>query len=82
MDKPKHSIFRQICLCLSILLLLGNSFLGLLAFKRSESALFKEIQNNVKNIAHLTAINVSGEQFIEIQEGEEDTEEYLVRLER
>lgn len=76
MDKPKHSIFRQICLCLSILLLLGNSFLGLLAFKRSESALFKEIQNNVKNIAHLTAINVSGEQFIEIQEGEEDTEEY------
>lgn len=76
MDKTKHSVFRQIYVWLSILLLVGNSILGALAFNRSELALFREIQSNVKNIAQLASISVDGETFLAVEEGDEGTEEY------
>jgi len=76
MEKSKHSIFNQLFLGLSILLLLGNGILGALAFKRSESALFSQIQSNAKNIAQCAAANVSGEILQEIKEGDEGTDAY------
>jgi len=76
MGKHKHSIFNQLFLGLSILLLLGNGILGALAYKRSESALFRQIQSNVENIAQCAAANVSGDILKEIEVGEEDTENY------
>ncbi len=76
MEKSKHSIFNQLFFGLSVLLLLGNGILGILAFKRSESALFSQIQSNAMNIAQCAAANVSGDILQEIKEGDEGTDAY------
>ena len=44
----KRVIFKQLFLCLALLLLFGNAVLGLAAYNRSESALFEQIQSNAK----------------------------------
>lgn len=80
MKTRKLGIFNQLFLWLAVLLLLGNSLLGFLAYSRSESSLFIQIQNNAKNIAQCAAMNVSGDLMRTIEEGEEGTEEYEIVL--
>ena len=72
----KRGIFKQLFLCLALLLLLGNAVLGLAAYSRSESALFEQIQSNVKNIAQCAAMNVDGNVLQGIVEGDEGNEAY------
>ena len=72
----KRGIFSQLFLYLAILLLLGNVILGFMAYKRSETALFRQIQSNAKNIAQCAAMNVSGDILLEIKAGDEGTQNY------
>ena len=81
MKTRKMGIFNQLFLLLAILLLLGNTILGFFAYSRSESALFTQIQSNVKNIAQCAAMNVSGELLQEIAAGDEGTESYATIVE-
>ena len=76
MKVRKISIFNQLFIWLAILLLAGNAVLGIAAYKRSESALFGQIQTNVKNIAQCAAMNISGDLLKDIQPGDEGSEAY------
>ena len=81
MKVRKISIFNQLFIWLAILLLAGNAVLGIAAYKRSESALFGQIQTNVKNIAQCAAMNVSGDLLKDIQPGDEGTDAYNTIIE-
>lgn len=76
MKVRKISIFNQLFILLALLLLFGNGALGLTVYNRTESALFKQIQSNVMNIAQCASANISGDIFANINVGDEDTEEY------
>lgn len=76
MKVRKISIFNQLFIWLAILLLVGNAVLGIAAYKRSESALFGQIQTNVKNVAQCAAMNVSGDIMKGIEAGDEGSEAY------
>ncbi len=76
MKVRKISIFNQLFLLLALLLLLGNGALGVSVYNRTESALFKQIQSNVINIAQCAAANVSGDVLKNINVGDEGTEAY------
>lgn len=76
MKTRKLGIFNQLYILLSIFLLLGNTILGIAAYSRSKEALFEQIQMNVINIAQCAAMNVSGDVFATIQEGDEESEAY------
>ena len=76
MKVRKISIFNQLFIWLAILLLVGNAVLGIAAYKRSESALFGQIQTNVKNVAQCAAMNVSGDILKGIEAGDEGSEAY------
>lgn len=76
MKVRKISIFNQLFIWLAILLLVGNAVLGIAAYKRSESALFGQIQTNVKNVAQCAAMNVSGDILKSIEAGDEGSEAY------
>ena len=78
MKVRKMGIFNQLFIWLAVLLLLGNAVLGFMAYNRSETALFEQIQSNAKNIAQCAAMNVSGDLLAGIEVGEEGTEEYAV----
>ncbi len=81
MKTRKIGIFTQLFLWLAVLLLIGNSLLGFLAYDRSKTSLFRQIQSNAKNIAQCAAMSVSGDLLRTIEEGEEGTENYAVILE-
>ena len=81
MKVRKMGIFNQLFIWLAVLLLLGNAALGVMAYSRSEDALFEQIQSNAKNIAQCAAMNVSGDLLAGIEAGEEGTEEYAVIIE-
>ena len=76
MKVRKISIFNQLFILLALLLLLGNGALGVSVYNRTESALFKQIQSNVINIAQCAAANVSGDVLKDINVGDEETEAY------
>ena len=76
MKGHKRGIFKQLFLCLAILLLFGNVVLGLAAYNRSEAALFEQIQSNAKNIAQCAAMNVDGGVLQGIVSGDEGNEDY------
>ncbi len=81
MKVRKISIFNQLFIWLAILLLAGNAVLGVAAYKRSESALFGQIQTNVMNIAQCAAMNVSGDLLKDIQVGDEGNDAYNTIIE-
>ena len=81
MKVRKISIFNQLFIWLAILLLAGNAVLGIAAYKRSESALFGQIQTNVMNIAQCAAMNVSGDLLKDIQVGDEGSDAYNTIIE-
>ncbi len=81
MKVRKISIFNQLFIWLAILLLAGNAVLGIAAYKRSESALFGQIQTNVMNIAQCAAMNVSGDLLKDIQVGDEGNDAYNTIIE-
>ena len=81
MKTRKLGIFMQLFLWLAILLLLGNSVLGFLAYSRSKTSLIQQIQSNAKNIAGCAATNVSGDLLRTIEVGDEETEAYGLVLE-
>ena len=81
MKTRKMGMFTQLFLWLAILLLLGNSLLGVFAYNRSKTALFRQIQSNAKNIAQCAARNVSGDLLRTLEEGDEGTEAYNIILE-
>lgn len=78
----KRGIFKQLFLCLALLLLFGNAVLGLAAYNRSESALFEQIQSNAKNIAQCAAMNVDGNLLQGIVPGDEGNEAYSCIVEQ
>lgn len=82
MKVRKISMFNQLFIFLAILLLLGNGILGVLAYKRSEKALFQQIQLNAMNIAKCAAANVSGGILEGILPGEEETQEYQIVMDK
>lgn len=81
MKTRKLGIFTQLFIWLAILLLVGNSLLGYLAYSRSETSLFRQIQSNAMNIAQCAARSVSGDLLRTIEEGGEETEAYEIILE-
>lgn len=81
MKTRKIGIFNQLFLWLAVMLLVGNSLLGYFAYSRSETALFRQIQSNAKNIAQCAAMSVSGDLLRTIAEGEEGSENYNIILE-
>lgn len=81
MKRFKMGIFKQLFLYLAILLLAGNAALGVLAYNRSEQALFQQIQSNAKNIAQCAAMNVSSDLLEEIKAGDEGTDAYATIVE-
>lgn len=81
MKRFKMGIFKQLFLYLAILLLAGNAALGVLAYNRSEQALFQQIQSNAKNIAQCAAMNVSSDVLEEIKAGDEGTDAYATIVE-
>jgi len=81
MKTRKMGIFTQLFLWLAVLLLLGNSLLGVFAYSRSKTALFRQIQSNAKNIAQCAAMSVSGDLLRTITEGDEGSENYNTVLE-
>ena len=76
MKGRRRGIFKQLFLCLAILLLFGNAVLGAMAYNRSETALFEQIQSNAKNIAQCAAMNVDGNLLQGIVAGDEASETY------
>ena len=82
MKGHRRGIFKQLFLCLAILLLLGNAVLGALAYNRSEEALFKQIQSNAKNIAQCAAMNVDGNMLQGIAVGDEASEAYATVIDQ
>ncbi len=82
MKVRKISIFNQLFICLAILLLAGNGILGYLAYARSETALFQQIQSNARNVARCAAANVSGNVLAEIEVGQEFSSNYEVIMEQ
>ena len=48
MKQYKRGIFSEIIICLAILMLIGNAVLSVLAYNRSEKALFEQIQSNAE----------------------------------
>lgn len=76
MKVRKIGIFNQLFIWLAVLLLAGNALLGFLAYSRSKTALFRQIQSNAINIAQCAAMNVSGDIFEQINEGDEGTDNY------
>ena len=76
MKVRKIGIFNQLFILLAILLLVGYTLLGVIAYNRAERALFEQIQDNAKNIAHCASINVDGEILDQIQIGDEGSENY------
>ena len=78
----KISMFNQMFLFLALLLLLGDGVLGVLAYGRSQSALFQQIQGNAINIAQCAAQSVSGEVLQDISAGQEGSREYLTIVEQ
>lgn len=76
MKGRRRGIFKQLYLCLAILLLFGNAVLGAMAYNRSETALFEQIQSNAKNIAQCAAMNVDGNLLQGIVAGDEASETY------
>lgn len=76
MKVRKISMFNQMFLFLALLLLLGNGVLGMLAYGRSQSSLFQQIQGNAINIAQCAAQSVTGEVLQNITAGQEDSQEY------
>lgn len=78
MKTRKMGIFSRLFIWLAILLLAGNAILGVLAYNRSQAALFGQIQTNVKNIAQCAAMNVSGDVLQGIKIGEEGSEAYEI----
>lgn len=76
MKVRKIGIFNRLFILLALLLLLGNGVLGVAVYNRTESALFKQIQTNVINIAQCAAANISGDVFSEINVGDEGTDAY------
>jgi len=72
----KISIFNQLFVLLAILLLMGNGFLGVVAYRHSEDTLFEQIQGNVVNIAAIASAHVDGELFQGIEIGDEGTDAY------
>lgn len=78
MKVRKIGIFNQLFIWLAILLLAGNALLGFFAYSRSKTALFRQIQSNAINIAQCAAMNVSGDIFELIKEGDEGTENYNI----
>lgn len=81
MKKSRMGIFSQLFLFLAVLLLCGNAVLGILAYNRSEAALFEQIQSNAENVAQCAAMNVSGDILKEIKVGDENTDNYEVIIE-
>lgn len=81
MKVRKIGIFNQLFIWLAILLLLGNGLLGVSVYNRSESVLFQQVQTNVKNIAHMAAVELSGDVLRTISVGDEGTESYVQILE-
>lgn len=81
MGVRKRSIFTRLFVLLAALLLAGNAVLGLVAYSRSEQALFTQIQNNAKNIAQCAAMHVNGEYLQLMKAGDENTEEYSAIIE-
>lgn len=82
MKVRKISIFNQLFICLAILLLAGNGILGYLAYARSQTALFQQIQSNARNVARCAAANVSGNVLAEIEVGQEFSSNYEVIMEQ
>ena len=78
MKVRKIGIFNQLFILLAILLLVGYALLGVIAYNRAERALFEQIQDNAKNIAHCAAMNVEGEILAQIQVGDEGSDNYQV----
>ena len=78
MKVRKISMFNQLFIFLAILLLLGNSILGFLAYNRSQSTLFQQIQSNAMNIAQCAAANVRGDVLQKIFVGDEETKEFNI----
>lgn len=76
MKGRRRGIFKQLFLCLAILLLFGNAVLGAMSYNRSETALFEQIQSNAKNIAQCAAMNVDGNLLQGIVAGDEASETY------
>ena len=81
MKTRKMGIFNQLFLWLAVMLFIGNSLLGFFAYSRSETALFRQIQSNARNIAQCAAMSVSGDLLRTIAEGEEGSESYNIILE-
>lgn len=81
MKVRRISIFNQLFIWLAILLLAGNAVLGVSAYKRSEAALFGQIQSNVINIAQCAAMNVSGDILKGIEAGDEGSDAYNTIIE-
>ena len=82
MKVRKISMFNQLFLFLAVLLLLGNGILGMLAYNRSQSALFQQIQMNAMNIAQCAAANVSGGILDNISVGDEEEQAYQIILDQ
>ena len=76
MKVRKLSISLQLFLWLAVLLFVGISALGFVSYNHSKEALFRQIQNNVKNIASGAAANVDGEALTNISANPEDSESY------
>lgn len=81
MKVRKIGIFNQLFILLAILLLVGYTALGVIAYTRAEDTLFKQIQENAKNIAQCAATNVDGEVLEQIQIGDEGSENYQIVIE-
>ena len=76
MKVRKIGIFTQLFILLAILLLAGNSILGVTIYSKANDALFDQIQTNAKNIASCAAMNVQGDVLDTIEAGQEDSEAY------
>ncbi len=76
MKVRKVGIFTQLFIWLAILLLAGNAVLGYIAYTRSKTSLFGQIQSNAKNVAQCAAMSVTGEVLQTIDVGEEGSAEY------
>lgn len=81
MKVRKISIFNQLFIWLAILLLVGNSILGVAIYSKANDALFDQIQINAENIASCAAMNVDGALLDAVEIGDEESPEYKAILE-
>lgn len=77
MKVRKISLSRQIIIILTIFLVISDTLIGTVVYKRMQTLFIEQVQENAKNLAQCAARNIDGETFLAVMQGDEDAYEVV-----